>query len=955
MGGITSGIGVFSGIDSGSIIDQLLAIEGRPKQQFQTRISQLQSQKAAFLDLNSKLSALRSAAASFRDAKSFQLKTAISSNKDVLSATAQATAVPGSYTFLVDQLVTSQQNLSRGFVDSGTAAIGATSLSFETARARLDRDLSLSDLNDGQGVSRGKIVVTDAAGHAATVDLSRAITVQDVLDSINNNGTALVTASVKGGKFVITDTSGGGGGTTAATVTNAAGFTTADSLGLTTGSTTASNVRSSTTVFGLNANTSLRSFNDGNGVSIKPTSTETDYQFNILVHDGGVDSNVHVNLGDVWTGSGATLTRSAGAVTTASGVIDRINEALDKTNGRIVITDATGTRTIEVQENGTGSTAADLGLKTTAAQTGVVNGRMVLAGLNSTLATSLNGGAGVTGDGVLHFTSRDGSTFDVTLGTNSQRSLSDIADAIESAAGNGGKIKVALNSRGTGLQITDTTGGVSNLIITGTGGADSAASLGISTGAGGVAASTKAGTNLQHQYISRGTLLADLPLGRALGTGVFRITDSASESATVDIGTDSKTLGDIIDEINSKNLTAKARINSNGDGIEIYEQIPSGGTAGATKIKIEDVSGSVGSGLNLVGTASDVGTLNKINGTFERSVTLTAADTLQQIAEKINSTKVGMTAAVIRDGNGSASYRLSLAAGSTGVAGRVIIDGAGTDLNLQTLDAGRDARVFFGSSDPARGVAVTSSTNTIDSLVPGVKIDLKSTSASPVTLTVNKDQEGIEAAVGAFIKTFNTLANRIDDLSKYDDTSKRKGALLGDGTSIQLRGELYSIIQGRAIGSTGSFDSFADVGITIGTGGDLTLNSEKFRAALAQDAASVESLFTARTQIPNATRELSPGVTVRDPNPPDAFSSLGIAGRLEQLGKKYLDVVDGVLTRRGQDIDTQITQQNNRIDALDLKLESKRQILTQQFAMMESAIGALQQQQNALGSLSRAG
>ena len=61
-------------------------------------------------------------------------------------------------------------------------AIGATSFTFEGAQARLDRDVSLADLNGGQGIARGKISITDSAGHAATAraaSATRTVTVAD--------------------------------------------------------------------------------------------------------------------------------------------------------------------------------------------------------------------------------------------------------------------------------------------------------------------------------------------------------------------------------------------------------------------------------------------------------------------------------------------------------------------------------------------------------------------------------------------------------------------------------------------------------------------------------------------------------------------------------------------------------------------------------------------------------
>src|SRR5882762_4095384 len=125
MGGLTSGVGIFSGINSNSIITQLLAIDAVPKQQAQQRIMQLQRQQAAYLDLNSRLSALSDAAAAFRLNKIFQTKTATSSAPLTLTATASTDASQGTYSMLVDRLVSSQQLLSAGFTNKDSAAVGA--------------------------------------------------------------------------------------------------------------------------------------------------------------------------------------------------------------------------------------------------------------------------------------------------------------------------------------------------------------------------------------------------------------------------------------------------------------------------------------------------------------------------------------------------------------------------------------------------------------------------------------------------------------------------------------------------------------------------------------------------------------------------------------------------------------------------------------------------------------
>lgn len=957
MGGISSSVGVFSGIDTGRLIEQLLSLESRPRVAAQSRMVQIQMQQAAYLDLNSRMGALRTAATSFRDKKVFQTKSATSSDANVLAATAETNAAVGNYTFIVDRLVSTQQLLSRGFANRDASGLGATAFTFEPAQARLDRNIDLAELNNAQGVSRGRIIVTDSGGRAATVDLSRATTVSDVLEAINSNGTAQVTASVEGGRFVISDTAGG-----AVTVTNAQGSTTATSLGL--DGVTASGGRIvGNQVYGLNASTSLSSLNDGNGVSTKPSTTEDSYSF--IINIGGVTpQTVRVNIGDVFQTVDGALTKVKGAVADVGGVVTRINEALtaagvsgvsasiDTENGRLRITDSTGDQPLTITE-GTDTTATDLGLNVDPLSGSIV-GRRVLSGMQSTMIRGLQGGTATRNDGVLNFQLRSGAQFNLTL--NPDATIHDALRAIEDASVSGGqkRVRATLDSRGTGIVITDLSGGTGNLIITGTEDSDAAAALGISTGPAGKASAEVTSGNLQRQYVSRATMLSSLNNGKGLGTGVMRITDSTGATSSLTIGDSVRTIGDMIDFINSRGLKISAQINANGDGIEIRESLGPGETAGSVRIKVEDTSGAVAKNLNILGSAPGTEGQNAINGTFERTITFSAADTLQQIADKINSAKAGVTASIVRDGSGAAPFRLSLTSGASGTAGRFVIDSGNIDLGLTTIDAGRDARVFYGSTDAASGIAVTSSTNTIDNVLQGVKIDLKSVSATPVSLSVVSDTGAIETAVNVFVTTFNTVIDRIAAQTSYDKDSNRKGPLLGDSTTIEMRNSLFSVVQGRALGATGSYSRLTDIGVTIGAGGRITLDSGKLRQALADDPESVESLFTARVQSEDTTLVITEGITARNPNAGNSFTTLGVMGQVEQLAKKYINGTDSILGGRDQQLRQQVTQQQSRIAAIDTRIASRRLILERQFQAMERAIGQMQNQQSALASMPRA-
>ena len=973
MGGISSG-GLISGIDTQSLIDSLIQVAARPRTLAQGRLFQLQSQQAAYLSLNTRLGSLRDAAASFRTDNTFKAKLATSTNSDVLSATASIGAQPGSYSFIVDRLVSTQQQLSRGFQDTDTSAVGASSFTFESALGRVDRDLSLNALNDGDGVVRGTIRINDGST-IAEVDLSRAGTVGEVLDAINNSGLD-VTARVRDGSFVIEG---------ATTVTNAGNAEVIESLGLD----VAADADGITgrQVYELTGAVSLNALNDGNGVSYRSSATgpnglpATDFQITV----GGVA--VNIGLGEIReTDDNGTPGDTSDdtnevvdpAVTTVQGLLDRINQsftdagvdasaAIDAENGSISFSSNAGNiESITATSNS--RALRDLGIATVSGGTSTtVSGSRIFAGMGTVLLRNLNGGGtdgGIGTNGRIDITTADGELFefDLNLSDPTQsdyvETLEDVIDAINNDADNDGSVVASLNDTGTGIAITDTTRGganTGNLIIEGSLGDDLAERLGISTGGGGVASSSVDGSSLQRRYVGEGTLLSTLRNGEGIGTGRFRVIDSTGQVATINIGDSVSTVGELLTQMNSAlgGLTGvEAAINDTGDGIVVRDTTGTG-----LPIRVEDEDGVVAKNLRIAGTASGSGSDNVIDGSYETTVTFDPSDTLEDIVSAINDSEAGVAVSILNDGSGTRPFRLSLTSRDSGVAGRYILDTNGFDLGLSTLDEGDDARVIFGSNDASSGVLLTSSTNTLDNVVTGLTIDLKSVDDDPVTVSVTEDTAGVEASINTFIEAYNAILTNIENATVFDEESGERGVLLGDGLLISLRGGLFNALQNTNQGFSNSFDRLTEVGISIGSEGRLEFDREEFREALLDDPEGVEALFTRRviSDEDSSQEGLPDGVTVTDPNARDQFDELGAMGRLEEFLKNYTDSIDGVLTSRTNSIDTQITNQQSRIDSLTEGLDRERLRLETQFVAMEQALAQLQSQQSALASLTSLG
>jgi flagellar capping protein FliD len=464
----------------------------------------------------------------------------------------------------------------------------------------------------------------------------------------------------------------------------------------------------------------------------------------------------------------------------------------------------------------------------------------------------------------------------------------------------------------------------------------------------GIAESSVSGSRMQHRYIALSTQLSSLNGGRGIGLGRFEIRDSSGVAQVVDIGADSRTIGDVIGEINSRGLNVRARINDNGDGILIEHEDPD--AAGSQKIRIRDLSGAVGEGLNIVGEATDAENSNFIDGSFEHVVELEADDTLQDIVTKVNRFDVGVRASIINDGSSSAPFRLSFTSAESGRAGRFTLDAEGIDLDLSRLAEGRDARAFFGSDDPARAVLLSSTTNTLAGVIQGVSIDLRAVDDQPVTVNVSQDTDAIRTAVNDFVTAYNGVIEKIDSYSTYNAETRTRGILLGETLSQQLRSTLYQTVQGQPQGVSGEFQYLAEVGIRLNSDGELEIDQDRLDAALERNPQAVEELFAARVQDPRERVEVIPGITVNNTGR-DTFSALGIAELLGEVANNYLDPIDGFLTQRKKTLENQIDQQKKRITDIDSRLDRRRVILEKQFLAMEQALGQLQSQQSALAGL----
>ena len=113
-----SGLG--SDVDFASIIDQLVEVESAQIERFESWKSEWSEKITALEDLNTKMTDLRTAAASMNTLTKFVSKTASSSSTTVLTATASSSATSGTHQVLVNQLAQNEIEVHTGLAGSDT-------------------------------------------------------------------------------------------------------------------------------------------------------------------------------------------------------------------------------------------------------------------------------------------------------------------------------------------------------------------------------------------------------------------------------------------------------------------------------------------------------------------------------------------------------------------------------------------------------------------------------------------------------------------------------------------------------------------------------------------------------------------------------------------------------------------------------------------------------------------
>lgn len=225
------------------------------------------------------------------------------------------------------------------------------------------------------------------------------------------------------------------------------------------------------------------------------------------------------------------------------------------------------------------------------------------------------------------------------------------------------------------------------------------------------------------------------------------------------------------------------------------------------------------------------------------TITFAEGSTLSDVAEALNMLE-GVSARIINSGDGTFSLGVTSETGATNAL-NFSVDAA-ADPRLAALDFSADptgvqVQAASNAELSLNGIPVTRASNTVTDLLPGVELTLTATTATPATITATPDTEGSLEVMQGFVDMINATRMLFKDLTARGfGNAESAGDLAGDTLTESLMFGMETVLA-RGFGSADTH--LADIGVMTERDGSLSLDANKFTAALNANPALLDPLI----------------------------------------------------------------------------------------------------------------
>ena len=533
--------------------------------------------------------------------------------------------------------------------------------------------------------------------------------------------------------------------------------------------------------------------------------------------------------------------------------------------------------------------------------------------------------ADVASGGSVSFTYAD-ITYTQAFDTDAATTMSGLVAAIN--AGSAASTVTAAASSSTVFTITKDAGSDTQMTLGTIGGtSDGSTALSIST------ANTTTGQTAE--TLDQNGLLA--------ATVVIQVGSGPAETVTLAAG--STSLPELVEGINALNADVSARLVQTSSGN--YRVVVEGPQGSENALTITDsVFGLQNTNVPEIDTytldaaVASGGTATFTYGgtTYTQAWDNDAANTIVQLAAKINAAS-GITVAAVLNSDVAFTITKDAASDTQMTKGTIggTTDGT-TALSMSTADttAGtvlNNIQTAQNSTISINGLSVSSATNQIEAVAPGLTIDLMETTSSPVVLSVGRDTTSTKASIMSVVESYNAFEAVMKDLTTVKNAAGERGVLNKDSGIIQIRTAMYKLMTDVSSTPGTTITSMADMGISRTQAGVMIIDSAVLGTAVTNHYDEITQLFSADTN-----NQLTYG---------DA--SRGLAGDIVKQVSDYL-ATSGILASRATGYSAITATVLKEQTSLDLKMEAAEARYTKQFSTMNKIMEEMNSMQDYLSS-----
>ena len=432
--------------------------------------------------------------------------------------------------------------------------------------------------------------------------------------------------------------------------------------------------------------------------------------------------------------------------------------------------------------------------------------------------------------------------------------------------------------------------------------------------------------------------------GTSAATVIIKVGSAAAETITLAAG--STSLGDLVTGINELNADVTARLVETSSGS--YRVVVEGPQGSDNVLTITDsVFGlqttnvpevdtySLGSPVSAGGSAS----FTYEGTTYTQAFDTDAATTISGLVAAINAGSAGTTVTAAATSGTEFTITKDTASDIQMTKGSISGTSDGSSaLTISIVDTtvGNDGNKIQAAQNATldvNGLAISSATNQIDAVVPGLKLDLMEVSASAVVLSVGRDTTVAMAAITNLVDAYNTFEGVIKGLTAPGSTVADEGSLKTDATVKSIRSKMRSFLTTDSTTPGNTKVNLMDIGVSLQKDGTFSVNKTTLSSALTNYYADITKMFSANT----------------DDQTTLGTASRGIAGDLVNQIAAYL-AYDGVVKLRETSYAKTTSGLASDQKALDTKMLSIEARYTKQFSTMSKIMDEMKSTQKYLES-----